>query len=123
VIQYYISIHHTHIRDIYGLLPELIVNSEFGDISLFVVYGTTGVAHDYPTVSLAEAQEEASRSSGINKPPPGVNPDIWLINLLVHSVCTYLRLDPWNHYLATPSTLPHITGIPILVYNSTTSLA
>ncbi len=33
VIQYYISIHHAHGRDIDCLLTESIVNSEFGDLS------------------------------------------------------------------------------------------
>jgi hypothetical protein len=101
VIQYYISIHHTHVRDINRLLTELIVDSEFGDISRFVQHGTTGVVHEDPPVPLAEAQaaahEEASRPRGINEPPSGVDPDIWLINLSVLSACTRLRLDPWHH--------------------------
>jgi hypothetical protein len=66
-------------------LTDLIVNSEFGDVSHFIQHGTTGVVHKGPTISLADGQEEAhkeaSRPHGINK-PPGVDPDIWLINLL-----------------------------------------
>jgi hypothetical protein len=83
VIQYYISIHHTHVQDIDCLLTKLIVNSEFGDISCYVLHGTTGVCvpqTDSP-VLLAQAQDkaqaEASRPAGINEPPPGIeDPDI-----------------------------------------------
>jgi hypothetical protein len=103
VIQYYISIHHTHIQDIDRLLTDLVVNSEFGDLSRYVRHGTTGVPvpRTDSSVSLAQAQAEAqadaSRPTGINEPPPGVDPDIWLINLSVLSACTRLRLDPWHH--------------------------
>jgi hypothetical protein len=34
-LQYYISLHHTHIQDIHTLLMELELNSQFGDITAF----------------------------------------------------------------------------------------
>jgi hypothetical protein len=78
----YINIQHAHMRDIDCLLTELLVSS-------YILHGPTGVVYnDDHSLSLAEAQEEASHPHGINKPPHGVDPAIWLINLLVLSTCT-----------------------------------
>jgi hypothetical protein len=41
-LQYYISLHHTHIQDIQTLLTELELNSQFGDITAFANYGSSG---------------------------------------------------------------------------------
>jgi hypothetical protein len=96
-VQYYIQVHHTRIYDIHTLLTDLELNSQFGDISRFATFGTTGEPD-----STDPTREYATQAPGSNPlptrfPPASQGPPgIFLINLAVLSTATRLRVDPWN---------------------------
>jgi hypothetical protein len=107
-IQYYISQHHTRVQDIRHLLTELELNSQFGDISNFAEYGSTGIAPTTEPASSADSTHlddfplPEDRPAGVC-PLPTSSPQIahgppglFLINLAVLAATTKLRIDPWN---------------------------
>jgi hypothetical protein len=97
-IQYYIRLHHTRIQDIHTLLTDLELNSQFGDISSFAQYGSTGEpdptrADQPPPVSSPEGSSPLPTTF---PPPSSGPPGIFLINLAVLAAATRLRIDPWH---------------------------
>jgi hypothetical protein len=90
-VQYYIDIHHTRIQDIHILLTELELNSQFGDISRFVEYGSTGKPESTNDPVIPEPDPPSPTEESSLQ-----DPGLFLINLAVLAATTRLRVDPWN---------------------------
>jgi hypothetical protein len=85
-------------------LCDLELNSQFGDITSFVQYGSTGEPDPTRAASPNTASTEESYPTTEGSfplpttfPPPSAGPPgIFLINLAVLAAATRLRIDPWN---------------------------
>jgi hypothetical protein len=115
-VQYYIRIHHTRIQDLHILIADLEINSQFGDISHFAEYGSTGTpsnSSDDPVVaspaSTATTEDPTTRSASTAESSDSQEPEesssdsqapqepgLFLINLAVLAATTRLRVDPWS---------------------------
>jgi hypothetical protein len=96
-VQYYISVHHTHIQDIHALLTDLEANSQFGDISQYAEYGVPGGTPDFPATEETLETGPPGTAPFLTSFPPAEHgtPGIFLINLAVLTTATKLRVDPW----------------------------